>query len=43
METKDARFWDKWWRDRLSEATPDVDMFPDFTRFRLSDRNERHD
>jgi hypothetical protein len=27
MEMKDAGFWDKWWRDRLSTRTSD--MFPD--------------
>ena len=29
-ETKDAEFWDRWWRERHSECSPDGDMFPQF-------------
>jgi hypothetical protein len=30
MESKDGRFWDEWWRDRLAEVPPDADMLPRF-------------
>jgi hypothetical protein len=41
-ETKDAGFWDEWWRDRLAGefSRPDEDMFPRFHQVPL--RRERN-